>query len=935
MTDDTVTGDKSVSLGEDFDRIADAMGSDETNVIKIEADASSQWDFYREHLYEHDKTWIREILTNHISACEKAERKFGITPKITINLVVENTADGVCIKLVTRDNGVGVTDKVLNNRMTQLGEIELDSDGTLNGKWGVGIVRYYWGVDDMFMMHTNPRETNEGPKSGYFVKGNFVEHTSKRKFSGDEYGTEFEFIVREGFSAEEIDDWITYYSKFSKVPVEYNLEIDGVVEKEKVFDNSELTSYFDNENLVYTFSNKYVEIAGSILGYDRFSKDGDEEFDASNQVLHINYPMNCQKTINIEHLSQPVIRINDENGVVAFGPNKGKIPVENGGGNNFYEYSTIEQKNLSKKDCPVPEITVSRDSFKRDDCYERFFEKVKEKAHEAAKKKVIEFIQTADMLSEDETFFDLSTENQEAILKLCDHAEQFTRKCLSECKRNDSLAVSEQTLNIFNTLMNETYFIKFIRMNGENGFTKVTDIQWKERFASQVLNSGVYTLTSSDDYDVFETHFGYEPLKTIRKSDLTDKYNISPDEVYEKCGVLLSSQKRPIDTQITIHSGNTTEKMKCGEMIAHYLSVNSDSQEFTEFTHSKLGEKLLTFSPSAEENLSDNRDIPSHNVSDIANCPQEVVELIKSNDFVYTSIESLQEDIGETTLFTSKGKINRRELTEYEKTRFVKVPRNETINFNDNDVNVYKFFRNKEVLCNVKKTFNDEQDSIIVLVTTDSEILRCNWHNYVKSETHSNLENMFSRAWLGSKYNNVPSVVMNKLKGFDMSEKRIQFLSELLRNNVSSTLDSTTRVETTEGQVPVEELDLTNDIILVSFKEQTLERVRREGLLQYIKPSILNNIYEFSTFDCNNTTVIVSFTSGIRKDIKDECTGDVRRIKSYSSRYADSDIVTGYIYAASKLYKHGSERMLKYVKTDSKMTDDHIEYIDVLLRMNR
>jgi len=41
---------KSVSLGEDFDKIADAMGSDDKNVIKVEADASSRWDFYREHL---------------------------------------------------------------------------------------------------------------------------------------------------------------------------------------------------------------------------------------------------------------------------------------------------------------------------------------------------------------------------------------------------------------------------------------------------------------------------------------------------------------------------------------------------------------------------------------------------------------------------------------------------------------------------------------------------------------------------------------------------------------------------------------------------------------------------------------------------------------------------------------------------------------------
>lgn len=188
----------------------DTTGSitDEKNVIEFEFEPEAVFKRLADDVYQSAEAGIREPLMNSITAVRRA---FG--DDLDEGVIRFTVKRGEQTTIQIRDNGVGITEGVLNEILTVVGRSSVRDDGNLTGQYGVGFLASYKlvGPDGGFMMTTNPRESEEGPYSGLFKPGTFEPNTEghlPQMLDEDEYGTVFEFYTKRGIDADDIFRWV-------------------------------------------------------------------------------------------------------------------------------------------------------------------------------------------------------------------------------------------------------------------------------------------------------------------------------------------------------------------------------------------------------------------------------------------------------------------------------------------------------------------------------------------------------------------------------------------------------------------------------------------------------------------------------------------------------------------------------------------------------
>lgn len=611
----------------------DTSGSivDDEDVIEFDFESGAVFRRLADDIYESAEAGIREPLTNAITT---VRRTFNDISKGVIEITVQ---DGEQVMLRLSDNGEGIPKSILEEVLTVIGRSNARDDGELSGQYGMGFLASYKlvGLDGGFLMCTNPRDTDEGPYSGLFKPGTFEPDENDALPSlleEDQYGTVFEYYIRDDISIDEIRQWVEKHARWSPVPVIYQeLDKNGSVEYSEDFYSSTLDNVYENSPCLH-IDNNYYEVATSPK--------------SKNDVILISSPVSMTglRTLRRKLPWQVDLRLKYENGIVFKGPNEGLVPVRE---NEYEDMDDERQSNyipkseLDEEDMTLPEPTGTREKLCR---HREFLRHVNGQLRDKYLNQVED---TLDNFNPKNTSLqDLDEMSRHIMLRIFkdfeDNVEYSTNDIKSELNSTYNYDTDDESLLEFIKTMTSSLPVvseygskgrKYPRKTAYNlreskgtVFMCVSQNSWKSDAVKESDQSThIVKVDSAGDYDLYEEHLGWKKLKSIKKSNATDILNISEEKIKYLRDKTLNKTGKIEDQSVTVHvdsGGRSTINRKSSKLIKYYNKSTRDSN--------RLGDVLVLFSRNDGAYISNHYELADNRCC-VASCSSTLLDYLEEN----------------------------------------------------------------------------------------------------------------------------------------------------------------------------------------------------------------------------------------------------------------------------------------------------------------
>lgn len=638
----------------------DTSGSivEDEHVINFEVEMEAVFRRLADDIYKSPEAGIREPLTNAITT---VRRVFG--DRSEDGMIEITVQDGEQVMLRMRDTGEGISKAVLNKVLTVIGRSNAIDDGELSGQYGMGFLASYKlvGMNGGFLMCTNPRDTEEGPYSGLFKPGTFEPDRNDslpKILDEDEYGTVFEYYVRDDISISDIRDWVDKHSRWSPVPVRYvELDEDGQEKYNEDYHSPSLNNRYGKPSI--GLKNEYFEAATSP--------------DADNDIVLISSPVEMYGTRNLRRGLpwQVDLRLKYENGVVFKGPNEGKIPVKR----PQYESMEEERRNdyipedeLDDEDMCLPESTGTRERLRKN---RPFLKHVNSQLKDMYFKEVSN---TLDYFNPDTmSLQNLNSMQRHIMIKVFtefddedkEYTESDIKSKLSKSYNYDN--PSEEIVKFINAMTQNAKLVSERKMRNnryptkpvhqlvedeERVFMCVSKNSWKaEAIQKADEPTHIVQVSKSSEYETFGEHLDWEKVKSIKKSEATDQLELT-DEELEEIKSSNSSNSNSVDKKkVTIHyeSGGRSTVKRTVENAKEYFQNPS--------TNERLGSALVLFSRTGDKNVSDYYWLADQNCS-VASCGKKINDELKDGTDRIMTFDEYKDWILDTIVTTSMGSMS-------------------------------------------------------------------------------------------------------------------------------------------------------------------------------------------------------------------------------------------------------------------------------------
>lgn len=579
--------------------------ADEDETVDFQFEAQAVFKRLADDIYETPEAGIREPLQNAITTVRKV---FGTGSGGVVKVTVQR---GDQTRVRIRDNGEGINKSILNQVLTYIGRSTARDNGELSGQYGMGFLATYKlvGVEDGgFVMYTNPRDTDEGPYGGIFKPGTY-EPDKKGKLpqmlDEDDYGTVFDFYVKEGINAGSIREWVEKHSKWSPVPIIYEeLDETGDVVYNEDYHSPSFTDSYSSDLCIH-IENEYYEVACSP------SSKGD--------VVLISSPAAMRKS---RYLSRNIpwdvdIRLKYENGMIIDGTHKGLAPVsetEYNSMNSNRKDGYIKEDELSSSDIKLPEPTGTREKVR----YNRdFVEYINDKLKSEYQEIVKESMGTIESALPDYT--DIDSKHQEVLhhflVNLSKSRSSWNKDWVARKVRNYGYQTSSDSdLTEFIMCMSERLPVMTRKHGGgrkkyerEKVYSLFEESErvymtvgrsWKiEAIKESDVEAEIIQVDSASDYETFEKYLGWSKVKSISESSAVNELGLTEDKVEDIRGVRKSDNHNPDDVSeklMNVHYGDVSRKQEASTVVENFDGtsyINCDA--------------LILYPRSYDENLSD------------------------------------------------------------------------------------------------------------------------------------------------------------------------------------------------------------------------------------------------------------------------------------------------------------------------------------------
>lgn len=621
-----------------------------SNVVEFDFEAGAVFKRLADDIYETPEAGIREPLTNSITTVRRTEQE---NDEGVIEITVQ---DGEQVKLQIRDSGEGISKAKLEEVLTVVGRSDARDDGDLSGMYGMGFLASYKlvGMDGGFLMCTNPRDPEKEAYRGVFKPGVFEYSDDQEdlRLSGDNYGTLFEYYVKDSISVSNIRDWVEKHAKWSPVPVIYKeLDKDGNVRENEDYNSNNLTDNYGDMPSIH-IDEEYYEVATSP--------------ESDSNIILISSPVDMHGTRTVrKNLPWSVdIRLKYENGVVFKGPNEGLVPIDASQYDSLDENRKdmyIAKEDLEKSDMCLPEPTGTREKLRKNKSFLTYLNKnLMDRYIDLAQDALDEFDPTEESLDS------ISKMSKHIILRIFqdfDSKEEYSKSYIKNRLSNgyDYDNPSEDLIEFIQTMTTDLKVlsepknykkeypkIPVYKLNNRDSstFMTISGTSWKAK-AVEKSGNDLVKVENADSYDPYIKHLDWKPTKEIKKSDGYETLEMDED-TFESIYSVNSSTAEEIDERtLTIHyrsGGRTNKKKKVSEVKDLY-----DGSSY-------YGDVLVLFPRTGEHNLSDHYKL-ADNSACVASAGKKVTKKLEKVDNIVRYSE-YNEWVAKRKVYTNHGKVS-------------------------------------------------------------------------------------------------------------------------------------------------------------------------------------------------------------------------------------------------------------------------------------
>lgn len=938
--------------------------ADESDVVEFEMETETVFKRLADDIYETPEAGIREPMMNAITSVRRAFG--GNTDEGVIQIAVKK---GEQVTLVIRDNGLGITDEVLKDVLTVIGRSGVRDSGKLAGQYGMGFLASYKlvGSDGGFFMHTNPRDDDE--YKGMFRPGAFERDNtgSLPNLLGDgEYGTAFEYHIKESVSYEDVREWVEKHAKWSPVPVMYKeLSKDGEVIFNEDFG---FTSLSDRYETRVTFENEYFEAVASPS--------------ARGEIILISSPMSMDSQMSPwrEIPWEVDLRLKYENGIIVDGPQEGLAPVTEGEYKSMSESRKkqyIAKKNMSPNDVCLPQPIGTREKVESN---AEFLEYVRRMINQKMKGNISEVVSKFDPSSDE--YKSLRVDQRGSINMLADAYKEDSLKNFIERSRNSGrsrrhLADKIESITKNVSVDREDDIIDFIhRISRETRrlypdrerkplyrlvessdeydktFVCVSSSTWK---ADAVNKSSkdlrLVRIPKSSWYSQVKKYFDWEPLKNLDKSRVRKELGLSKSEIGD---IRNKNSSKPVkEKNLKIRTGGKNSlKLEAKE-------VKNKCEDTVSFHNSRY---LVLFPRGSDRNVSDNEKLANYSVA-VAACSSDVCDYLIDdceNIMHYEEYESL---ISSKTVETSRGEVEISDLGNYKDAILCSTGEYDDIqdwqlilsHISDHIAEESdKYAKNQLILASVESedwtnisTLNYLQGLLDNVYRIGYPIKRRYRYSTLGRTKRVNLLKSYAKQKLDKRQKDYGIIDIIGMKFDGLSKKSVEFVDTMSEVSVSSESEddcsdsNLPQHQTADGSMSIREIYENQDaksVLIHIVGPDYMDAFQDTSFIRMANENLEGQLLVNKRCKIPNDVFYVPVVSSVFSHIEDEVSSEskvvgYRRGKTNPYRADKEDWFNLCIYANVKLHRWSNSDISNLVR--SIPFDDGLRFVDYLTELHR
>lgn len=536
------------------DSSTDPIDSDDFKFEKTKVDEDSAKERLGRDIYTDETQAFEELYSNSVTALyEASERGYIDIDEAIIRFDIDIDEDGN-VMLRAWDNGIGMDEETVRDVFLNFGITTGGSKEDVVAQFGMGVASYPNLVgfhDGRIYMETNARYSDDAVYGYYTIDGlSYKTGTDELRLLGEEtYGTAFELWLREDISLSDVKSWIKRVSGYNEIPIQVSYPNGN----EEVISPSTVYDKFDTSESIF------IEYEDEEIGRFVAGMNVPEDTVLIHREVKFNLGKNSSDTPPFK--DNVFMRLYTESEKVCAGEHKGKLVVDD----LKYEQQSgsLKEKYVPKSKVPenvpvTPRVVGNREKLADDT---GFGDWVVNKLRQEYYSRVEELLDDINSASD---YFHLSSDDRRFLkFVLSDNAFSYsyrynrfgqkmkdkytpesTRSILNSKHTSEEYDVDENTAKILSAMFDTNDIM-------ETYNTDMDEIGYKLEYARRSLNTTVYMgvsinskkkrvvidddpnaivvqVRNADCYDRYETAFGWEKLKQVKKGTL-DEYDISEE----------------------------------------------------------------------------------------------------------------------------------------------------------------------------------------------------------------------------------------------------------------------------------------------------------------------------------------------------------------------------------------------------------------------
>lgn len=337
------------------------IGPDENQAVLAEYDDVSAAD-------------LRKIeIPRPIDDVMEAAKSLGYDPTIEWDVYLDER------KIVTEDNGIGMTPEEFVEGFKSPFSSGSGVDGETGGNFGIGsnsVEKVHGAEGSVCATTLSARPGDWEGFTGYSYRGGVTAVDGEKR---QEPGTLFEIPVCDDFNLSNLQEQIETYTEMLRVPVKYAEHDAGHQPVDEEYESTRFVDEYDDPPIVIDRPGEFTVVAGPDVYDDNFRSDDDNTY-------LVSMPIDRNTTARISTFWNVVIQIHDEQGRIVSGPNRGRY---HNNGSVYLSGENVEKvDDFQADDVALPVPTGDRDRLASNSEAKEFFYYIQDVVKEREMSKV-------------------------------------------------------------------------------------------------------------------------------------------------------------------------------------------------------------------------------------------------------------------------------------------------------------------------------------------------------------------------------------------------------------------------------------------------------------------------------------------------------------------------------------------------------------------